>query len=512
MPGSLGCKYVCLLVRRLRDRLSSTLGTRTTEFVAADKRISPIVTNVLIMTDIERTAGNGRWLPWIFIFGDFLVVNIMFALTLACFPELMDNERYIRELWLLVEVSFIPMGMVARQRQHDIRAIVMERVLSTVFLETVIFMLLFMALTAFLHIPSMAGRVYLLFGVFLFCGVGLFEIFGKLLLKRYRRQGFNFARVVVIGTGAAAKRLQANMEKDAGYGYRILAFFDDDPQEDFNLGKVLPMSELDSFVSHNMVRQIFYTLSGHDSSLPSVIRTADNNVVDFYYVPQIPRTLSRQFQLNSIGSLPVLSIRRNPLKNMFNRAVKRTFDIVVSSLFLCFYPLIYIPVAIGIKLSSPGPVYFRQLRTGYLGNSFECLKFRTMRLNNNADSCQATADDPRKTRLGNFLRRTSIDELPQFINVLKGDMSIVGPRPHMLKHTADYTQLVDRYMVRHAVKPGITGWAQVNGYRGITDQLWKMERRVEYDVWYIENWTFLLDLKIMVRTVLNAVQGEKNAF
>lgn len=147
-----------------------------------------------------------------------------------------------------------------------------------------------------------------------------------------------------------------------------------------------------------------------------------------------------------------------------------------------------------------------------MGKTFKCYKFRTMHVNKNADTCQATENDPRKTKFGNFLRRTSIDELPQFINVFKGDMSIVGPRPHMLKHTTDYTRLVDHYMVRHAVKPGITGWAQVNGYRGITDQLWKMERRVEHDVWYIENWSFLLDLKIIVRTVMNAIAGEKNAF
>lgn len=464
------------------------------------------------MTNIERNNGNGRWLPYIFMAGDLVMVNIMFLLTLLCFPQLLDNDRYLRELWLLVEVSFVPMILVARAYVHDLRAIVMDKVLRTVILETVVFMLVFMALTTFLHIPSMAGRVYLLFAGFLLGGLALFEIVGKLLLKRYRRKGFNFARVVIVGTGAAAKRLCANMEKDAGYGYRILAFFDDNPDEDFCLGKVLPMDELDAFVAENRVRQIFFTQWGQSDALASVIRTADNNVAEFYFVPQIPNTLSRQFQLHSIGAVPVLSIRRNPLKNPFNRALKRAFDLVVSSLFLCFYPLIYIPVAIGIKLSSPGPVYFKQARTGYLGNSFECLKFRTMRLNNSADSCQATANDPRKTRLGDFLRRTSLDELPQFINVWKGDMSIVGPRPHMLKHTEDYTRLVDRYMVRHAVKPGITGWAQVNGYRGITDRLWKMERRVEHDVWYIENWTFLLDLKIMVRTVINAVHGEKNAF
>ena len=135
-----------------------------------------------------------------------------------------------------------------------------------------------------------------------------------------------------------------------------------------------------------------------------------------------------------------------------------------------------------------------------------------MRVNAASDSCQATKNDPRKTRLGDFLRRTSIDELPQFINVWRGDMSIVGPRPHMLMHTEQYSELIDRYMLRHAVKPGITGWAQVNGYRGLTDELWKMERRVECDVWYIENWTLLLDVKIMVRTVMNTFRSDDNAF
>ena len=222
--------------------------------------------------------------------------------------------------------------------------------------------------------------------------------------------------------------------------------------------------------------------------------------------------MARSFELHAVGHIPVLSILHNPLSYTFNRMLKRSFDIAVSGLFLCVYPLIYIPVAFAIRMSSPGPVYFRQERTGYLGRPFKCLKFRTMRLNDGSNSIQATKDDPRKTRIGDFLRRTSIDELPQFINVFRGDMSIVGPRPHMLAHTEQYAELIDRYMLRHAVKPGITGWAQVNGFRGPTDELWKMERRVECDVWYIENWSLLLDLKIMVRTFINVFHTDENAF
>ena len=463
------------------------------------------------MTNTPR-PGHGHYLRAIFIAGDLAIINLVFGLTLLIFHrEAPMDSRTIRELWLLVNVCYIP-ALVWTRMSHERRAIRMEYVMRTVFLIVTTHALFFLALLSFLHIPDLAGRLYLSFYGMMLAAVFLFHTLTFYKVKEYRRKGFNFARVVIVGTGPTAERLYECMKRDAGYGYRVLGFFDDNPAEDFRESEVLPVGDLEQFVIQNGVRQIFYTLSGHSSSLQRVIKIADDHVVDFYYVPQIPRTLSRRFELHNIGSTPVLSLRRNPLKSVINRAVKRSFDFVLSSVFLVFYPLIYIPVAIGIKISSPGPVYFKQERTGYLGRSFTCYKFRTMRVNAGSDRQQATANDPRKTKLGDFLRRTSLDELPQFINVWRGDMSIVGPRPHMLKHTEDYTRLVDRYMVRHAVKPGITGWAQVNGYRGITDELWKMERRVEHDVWYIENWSFLLDIKIMFRTVINALGGEENAF
>ena len=200
------------------------------------------------------------------------------------------------------------------------------------------------------------------------------------------------------------------------------------------------------------------------------------------------------------------------MKNPINRAIKRAFDLLVSTILLILSPLVIIPVAIGIKLSSPGPIFFVQKRTGYRGQAFNCYKFRTMRINADSDTRQATKDDPRVTKFGNFLRRTSIDELPQFYNVWRGEMSIVGPRPHMVAQTEMYSELIDKYMLRHTIKPGITGWAQVRGFRGQTEELWQMEKRVELDVWYAENWTFFMDLKIIVRTALNAIKGEANAY
>ncbi|MDE6715211.1 MAG: exopolysaccharide biosynthesis polyprenyl glycosylphosphotransferase, partial [Muribaculaceae bacterium] len=245
--------------------------------------------------------------------------------------------------------------------------------------------------------------------------------------------------------------------------------------------------------------------------LERILNVAENNAADFYFVPQVGAHIIRQFELNTVGDIPTLSARPNPLSRSVNRLLKRAFDVVFSGTFLVIFPVILIPVAIGIKVTSPGPIFFKQRRTGYRGKDFMCYKFRTMRVNADSDKLQATADDPRKTSFGNMLRKLSIDELPQFYNVFKGDMSIVGPRPHMIKHTKDYSALIDKYMLRHTVKPGITGWAQVNGFRGETRELWQMQKRVECDVWYTENWNLWLDIKIIVRTVFNAITGEEAA-
>src|ERR1700744_46498 len=198
---------------------------------------------------------------------------------------------------------------------------------------------------------------------------------------------------------------------------------------------------------------------------------------------------------------------------MLRRFFKRSFDILFS-LFIIFFVFswLYPILAILIKLESKGPVFFVQLRTGRNNMHFKCYKFRSMRVNGDADKKQATLNDHRITRIGAFMRKTSLDEIPQFFNVLIGNMSIVGPRPHMISHTEQYSQLIDKFMVRHFLKPGITGYAQTNGFRGETKTTEDMLKRVEADVWYLENWSFLLDLKIIFLTMWNFVKGDKNAF
>ena len=215
----------------------------------------------------------------------------------------------------------------------------------------------------------------------------------------------------------------------------------------------------------------------------------------------------------SATMVPITVLRMVPIQRYRHKFVKRTFDIVFSLCFLCtlFIPILII-VTIITKMTMPGPIFFKQKRNGLNDKEFYCYKFRSMKVNADADKVQATKDDPRKTKWGNIMRKTSIDELPQFINVLMGDMSVVGPRPHMLKHTEEYSKLINKYMVRHLVKPGITGWSQVTGYRGETKELKDMEGRIRGDIWYIEHWSFWLDLYIIYKTVANAIHGEKNAY
>lgn len=460
----------------------------------------------------RKRATLGRYLRVALTLADWVMVNGLFALMLAILP-LEDADGAIRRtLWVMVNVSFLPVLAWSSRNRRALRAIQLDRVLMQSLSSVGFHALFFLSLNALLGLTVLGWRQYLLYYGMLLPAFAIWAILAHSWIKHYRRRGFNFTRVVIVGTNDTARRLYEEMQSDSGFGYRILGFFTAEPCAEFMGCKVMPLWELDMFVHENRVDQIYYTIPGRDDLLAPVVKIADDAVAEFFYVPQISRYISRNFQLHNIGSVPVLSIRRNPLKKPVNAVMKRTFDIVFSSVFLLFYPLIYIPIAIAIKLSSPGPVYFKQQRTGYKGEPFTCLKFRTMRVNSDADKAQATENDPRKTRLGDFLRRTSLDELPQFINVFRGDMSVVGPRPHMLKHTEDYSRLVDRYMVRHLVRPGITGWAQVNGFRGQTDELWKMEKRVENDVWYIEHWTLALDLKIIVRTVINAFKGEDNAF
>ncbi|WP_048903545.1 undecaprenyl-phosphate glucose phosphotransferase [Pedobacter sp. V48] len=241
---------------------------------------------------------------------------------------------------------------------------------------------------------------------------------------------------------------------------------------------------------------------------------AEKHCIRLKFIPDFGGSLGTPYTVSYLGGeFPIITLRKEPLEEMSSRFKKRVFDVVFSSLVIIFilswlYPLI----AILIKMQSKGPVMFKQLRSGRNDEPFWCYKFRSMKVNDASDKKQATKDDDRITPIGKFLRRSSLDEMPQFFNVFMGSMSVVGPRPHMLKHTEEYKAIINQYMVRQFLKPGITGWAQVNGFRGETKATEDMENRVKCDIHYLENWDSMFDVKIIFMTVLNVMHGEDNAF
>jgi putative colanic acid biosynthesis UDP-glucose lipid carrier transferase len=255
---------------------------------------------------------------------------------------------------------------------------------------------------------------------------------------------------------------------------------------------------------------VFITLPlGSQPRIVELLEDLQGTTASIYFVPDVFGISIIQGRLLDVNGMPVVGICETPFTGT-NRLIKRISDIVLSVLILLLISPLLLAVAVGVKLSSPGPAIFRQRRNGLDGEEIIVYKFRSMRtMDNGAVVKQATKGDPRITPFGAFIRKTSLDELPQFINVLQGRMSIVGPRPHAVAHNEQYRQLIKAYMVRHKVKPGITGWAQVNGHRGETDTIDKMAARVEYDLAYLRNWSLALDLQIILRTVKTVVSDQK---
>ena len=458
----------------------------------------------------------GHFVRWIFSLIDLLIVNIVFLASMLWSQgsSASIGGLYSRPMWLALNVAMV-VCIYFFSDVHERRVFYADKVVGQALKLVLTHAGIFVTLSSFLGPYDAPWRHVLLFYAIFFLVLATWWVLSRQFVKLYRNQGFNFKRVIVIGGGTVGVRLINEMLGDQGYGYHIVGFFDNNPKSR-SASAVYQgtLDDVEQFVKTHQVDEMFCAVPDieDNQNVSRMIRIADNNAVDFYYVPQFGRTVTRQFELQSVGDVPILAVHPYPLKNPFNRLFKRAFDLLVSTIMLLISPLVVIPVAIGIKFTSPGPIFFVQKRTGYRGKAFNCYKFRTMRVNDDSDTLQASKGDPRVTRFGNFLRRTSLDELPQFYNVWKGEMSIVGPRPHMVAQTEMYSELIDKYMLRHTIKPGITGWAQVRGFRGQTEELWQMEKRVEYDVWYAENWSFFLDLKIIFRTVWNAIKGEDNAY
>lgn len=331
-----------------------------------------------------------------------------------------------------------------------------------------------------------------------------------MLISFMRRRGLNYRKVIIVGNGQPARDMQRYFMTHPEAGFRLKGIFCDESETLERTDIIGKVSDATEFALQNKVDEIYCSLSGlPPDQITDLMEFADRSLIRFKVIPDFRGFLNKKVKIDFYASVPVLSVRNEPLQNYGNRIVKRGFDILFSFIVLItVFPLVYIIFAPLIKISSKGPVFFKQLRSGRNNEVFHCWKFRTMQVNEDADVVQAKKGDQRITKVGNFLRKSSLDELPQFYNALIGNMSVVGPRPHMLRHTEEYSQLINKFMVRHFVKPGVTGWAQVHGLRGETRDHRLMEKRVEYDVWYIENWSLLLDIKIIFITAYQVFSGK----
>ncbi|MDN3920839.1 undecaprenyl-phosphate glucose phosphotransferase [Roseateles violae] len=310
---------------------------------------------------------------------------------------------------------------------------------------------------------------------------------------------------VIVGAGPLGAKVARALRESEDKGVEFLGFFDDRQNDRLHPDTAGQMrgtlAELSDYVRKRGVREVYITLPlGSQPRIVQLLEQIQGTTASLFFVPDVFGISIIQGRLQDINGVPVVGICETPFTGT-NELVKRISDIVISILILLLISPILLAVAIGVKLSSPGPVIFKQRRNGLDGEEIIVYKFRSMRVQDNGEVVkQATKADPRITPFGAFIRRTSLDELPQFINVLQGRMSIVGPRPHAVAHNEEYRKLIKAYMVRHKVKPGITGWAQVNGLRGETDTIDKMKARVEYDLEYLRNWSLALDLQIIIRT------------
>lgn len=468
---------------------------------------------------MQKKKQESRIVRGIIVAIDLLVLNIILSFFFYVYDfDIVPFSAYINSQVLYFTLSmtycvcvFLKPPILYWRRVRS------EQIVGRVFVTVVWFSVL-----SFLAMSYMGANLYpwhwaLGVDFLLLIGLLITRLSMHWFINKYRRMGRNRRDVVFIGSNINMLDLYAEMMNNPSTGYRVLGYFDDEPHARFPLPYLGTVDKafgfLEEYVSNNFLEMYCCLPSARAEEIMQLIDFCENHLIRFYSVPNVRNYLRRPMQMVLVGSVPVLYVRDEPLQDPLNRFVKRTFDLIFSGLFLCtIFPFVFIVVGIITKITSPGPIFFKQKRNGLNGKEFYCYKFRSMKVNTQADMLQATKDDPRKTKFGNFLRKSSIDELPQFINAFKGDMSVVGPRPHMLKHTKEYSELIDKYMVRHFLKPGITGWAQVNGCRGETKTLRQMEERVKKDIWYVENWSFWLDLRIIYMTVRNAIRGESNAY
>ncbi len=382
------------------------------------------------------------------------------------------------------------------------------RIFSLIVLQFFIFALLVFAFFGLFQDVETPPVKVLKYVASVFFGIALAKFSIFYLLKTYRALlGGNHRNVVILGQNKETEELVAFFTQNKEYGYKVHKTFDIKDKKnslDYIFSEILSLN----------IDEVYCSIEQFtNEQLQEIAEFTDNNLKLLKFIPDNRELFTKKLEYQYLGMTPILSLREIPIDTALNQFIKRGFDIMMSLVVIIGVLSWLTPIlAILIKLDSRGPVFFKQKRNGLDYHEFDCYKFRSMLPNEKADLEQVSKDDKRITRVGSFLRKTSMDELPQFINVLMGDMSVVGPRPHMVSHTHMYAERIDKFMVRHFIKPGITGLAQVSGYRGEIETDGDIVNRVKYDIFYVENWSLFLDIKIVVTTVYKAIIGDDKAY
>ena len=451
---------------------------------------------------VKKYAGRySKYLRPISIIFDLLVVS--------SFVYLFLDQSLFRVTPILVFSALWIISAFITKFYEVYRFTKLIRIISYIFYQLLLFSILVFAFFGAVQSPTPGPSQTLVFLLYTFIIISLFKLTLFYALQSYRLGfGGNFRKTIIIGNDESVTELKEFFlnQKELGYENRMTF--------KFNHPSDLNLDECFDFILTRNIDEVYCSANELDESqINRLITFCENNFKILKFISKRGGLLSKKLKTDTYGLSTVQSLREMPLSNDFNTILKRTFDIAFS-LFVIIFLLSWITPIIGliIKIESRGPVFFKQIRNGIKFREFTCYKFRSMIENNDADIQQATKNDKRVTKIGKILRKTSLDELPQFFNVLIGNMSVVGPRPHMIRENERYSKSVDKFMVRHFVKPGITGLAQVKGFRGEIETDEDIINRVKYDIYYLENWSLILDLNIVFLTTINFLTGQKKAY
>ena len=456
---------------------------------------------------MRRNNRTNRQILWAVIASDFVLLN---AILVGYLWFVMDIKISPRQFFVLNNIALLISEWKFHaqiQERFSTAGEILKKIVELTALQAVIVYVLMRHMMYWMS----AGWIVLEIGTIFFVLLSILRLIERNTIKYFRRTGKNTRTVTLVGDDIELNNIREQLLNNPTTGYRIHAVYSAVDSEKLSIDNLI--EDIKSGCAPELGDEMYVCLSRMKrDTIRLLSRECDRQVTKFFFVPVSVESIGLNLKREYINDIEIFTTHESPLDNQLNRLVKRAMDVAFATGALMITALILPVVWVVIKIQSPGPLFFRQERTGLNGKNFRMIKFRSMHVNKDADRVQATENDPRKFAFGTFMRKANIDELPQFWNVLMGSMSVVGPRPHMLAHTEMYSKLIDQYMVRHFVKPGITGWAQVTGYRGETRELWQMEGRVKRDVWYMENWSIWLDVRIIWLTFKTFFIHDKNAY